>query len=133
MPESAEPRVLCDTSSILGACDPGTREVLWRLADTDRQLDANLVRLPPGDDIPAHTEPDLDVLLLVLDGTGSLACDRAVMTLGQGLLCWLPRGCTRSIQAGGSGLAYLTTHTRRPGLQIGNTRSPAASHRETPG
>jgi hypothetical protein len=35
-----------------------------------------------------------------------------------GELVWMPRGSTRSLTAGADGLAYLTVHQRRPGMQI---------------
>jgi hypothetical protein len=31
---------------------------------------------------------------------------------------WLPHGSTRGVTAGADGLAYLTVHRRRPGMQI---------------
>jgi hypothetical protein len=34
------------------------------------------------------------------------------------VLLWLPHGSTRSITAGPQGLAYVTVHRRRPGMQI---------------
>ncbi len=78
-----------------------------------------MVRLPPAGRVEAHTEPDLDVLLLVLGGDGTLtdaAGERR--PLGEGGLLWLPHGCERGIDAGPRGLTYLTVHRRRPGMRI---------------
>ncbi|GGY41264.1 cupin domain-containing protein [Streptomyces djakartensis] len=113
-----EPRVLCDTESLMAA-DSAPAGALWRLAEPGRQLDANLVRIPPGGRIGAHTEPDLDVLLLVVAGDGAL--DRAAdpQPLAPGSLVWLPRGSARGLVAGSGGLSYVTVHRRRPGMQIG--------------
>lgn len=89
------PRVLCDTAALDGA----SAGALWRLAEPGRQLDANVVRIPPGQEVGTHREPDLDVLLLVLAGHGTLT-------------------------AGPEGLTYLTVHRRRPGMRI-QRRDPA--------
>ncbi|MCE3556075.1 cupin domain-containing protein [Pseudonocardia sp. RS11V-5] len=92
--------------------------VSWRLAEPGRQLDANVLNLAAGHIIETHAEPDLDVLVVVLSGTGCVETDGATLTLTAGELLWLPRGSTRKLAAGAHGLAYLTVHRRRPGLQI---------------
>ncbi|MCD9879326.1 hypothetical protein [Streptomyces guryensis] len=119
-PEAAVPRILCDTDA-LTATAAGGAAVLWKLDESGRQLDANLVRLTPGRHIAPHAEPDLDVLVLVVAGDGALGAGPGAepQALTTGTLLWLPHGCTRSITAGDDGLAYLTVHRRRPGLQIG--------------
>ncbi|MGW7490866.1 hypothetical protein [Streptomyces sp. NPDC054786] len=45
---------------------------LWRPAQRIRQLDDNLVRLPAGACVTGHVEPEVDVLLVVVDGDGQL-------------------------------------------------------------
>ncbi|MET8245018.1 hypothetical protein ABZV31_11730 [Streptomyces sp. NPDC005202] len=116
----ADPRVLCNTRSLTDAADPSPAGVWWKLAEAGRQLDANVVRLAPGGRIAPHSEPDLDVLLLVVSGSGVLGAGPAdePQPLAEGALLWLPHGSTRSITAGDDGLAYLTVHRRRPGMQI---------------
>jgi quercetin dioxygenase-like cupin family protein len=99
----------------------GATGALWRLQG-DRQLDVNLVRLPPGEHIPGYVEPSLDVLLVVVAGAGSVALGEEAREEAQdvspGILAWLPRGAHRSVRAGPDGLVYLTAHRRRPGLSI---------------
>ncbi|MGW2570490.1 cupin domain-containing protein [Streptomyces sp. NPDC001537] len=118
--EAAVPRVLGNTDA-LSATASGDTAVLWKLAESGRQLDANVVRLTPGRRIAPHAEPDLDVLVLVVAGDGVLGAgpQDEPQALNTGTLLWLPHGSTRSITAGDDGLAYLTVHRRRPGLQIG--------------
>ncbi|WBO62385.1 hypothetical protein [Streptomyces camelliae] len=121
---AAEPRVLCDTRTLAETpALPGG--VLWKLAESARQLDANVVRIAPGDRITTHTETQLDVLVLVMAGDGALGAGPAgtPLPLTEGALVWLPRGATRSISAGAAGLTYLTVHQRRPGMQIGTMTS----------
>lgn len=121
--EAAMPRILCNTDALAATASSDTA-VLWKLAESGRQLDANVVRLTPGRHVAPHAEPDLDVLVLVVAGDGVLGAgpgDEA-QSLTTGSLLWLPHGSTRSITAGDNGLAYLTVHRRRAGLQIGQAR-----------
>ncbi len=137
-PDDAEPaaatptaRTLCDVRA-LTAYAPETAGVRWKLDPQGRQLDANVVRLPAGREVETHAEPDLDVLLLVVGGTGSLGTGEADGTaeaaeeLADGSLCWLPRGSARRLSAGPDGLSYLTVHVRRPGMRIGRAPSSGA-------
>ncbi|MFF4712519.1 cupin domain-containing protein [Streptomyces eurythermus] len=115
------PRVLCETRALAEA-PPVPAGVLWKLAESGRQLDANLVRLAPGGRVPAHTETQLDVLVLVVAGDGLLGDGTSDpgQPLAEGALVWLPHGSARGITAGPAGLTYLTVHNRRPGMRIGS-------------
>ncbi|MGW0084083.1 hypothetical protein [Streptomyces sp. NPDC003393] len=117
LPETAAARVLCDVGVLAGEQSVATG-VLWKLAESGRQLDANLIRLPAGEHIGTHAEPDLDVLVLVVTGDGVMDTPEGQLRLAEGRLVWLPHGSTRSITAGPRGLAYVTVHRRRPGMQI---------------
>ena len=116
--EPPVPLRLCDTRALTAL--PGEQTgALWKLAEDGRQLDANLVHLPGEHCIETHTEPDLDVLLLVAAGDGTLHSPQGIeVALAGGVLCWLPHGSTRKITAGTDGLSYLTVHRRRPGMQV---------------
>ncbi|CAL9343647.1 hypothetical protein [Streptomyces sp. enrichment culture] len=123
------PRVLCDTAELLPAGDDVTGGARWRLTEPGRQLDANVVRIPPSGRVDTHTEPDLDVLLHVLDGTATLVCADGERALRAGLLAWLPHGAARGVVAGPDGVTYLTVHRRRPGMRI---QAPGAADRLRP-
>jgi quercetin dioxygenase-like cupin family protein len=116
------PRLLCDLNALAGV-DPSPAGALWKLTEAGRQLDANLVHLPAHQGVETHAEPDLDVLLLVIAGHGTLATTDRTEELAVGVLCWLPHGSTRRINASADGLSYLTVHRRRPGMQIRSARS----------
>ncbi|WP_399136433.1 hypothetical protein Q3A86_02410 [Streptomyces sp. NBUA17] len=88
-PGPALPRILCDTDGLRPTDGEGTGGARWRLAEAGRQLDANVVRIPPSGRVDTHTEPDLDVLLHVLDGTAALVCADGERPCGRA--CW--RGC----------------------------------------
>ncbi|MCH5671025.1 cupin domain-containing protein [Streptomyces gilvus] len=121
--EEAVPRVLGDITALTDT-SPDVGGVLWKLTESGRQLDANVVRLSPGRHVAPHAEPDLDVLLLVVSGDGFVAAgpDGEKQPLSTGALLWLPHGSTRGLTAGDDGLAYLTVHRRRPGMRIGRAR-----------
>jgi quercetin dioxygenase-like cupin family protein len=127
MAEAVLPRVLCDVRELVESA-PEPARVSWKLAEAGRQLDANLVQLPPDERIDPHAEANLDVMLLVVagDGTAGLGIADEPEPLTQGTLLWLPHGSTRSITAGPEGLSYLTVHRRRPGMQIRGTSRPSA-------
>ncbi|MFS8199417.1 cupin domain-containing protein [Streptomyces sp. CWNU-52B] len=111
------PSRLCDVHA-LGGADPAKAGAVWKLTESGRQLDANLVQLPAHQCVGTHAEPDLDVLLLVVSGHGTLGTGDGTEPLTGGVLFWLPHGSTRRITAGADGLSYLTVHRRRPGMQI---------------
>jgi quercetin dioxygenase-like cupin family protein len=130
-PARETPRVLTDLGRHLdhhaGQGTPRPGGALWRLAEPGRQLDANLVRLAPGAEVGEHTEGDLDVLLIVVEGGGQLGRGAEPREeLRARTVAWLPRGSRRSLHAGPEGLVYLTAHRRRPGLTITGP-GPAAS------
>ncbi|MFE1480293.1 hypothetical protein ACFW80_05235 [Streptomyces fimicarius] len=116
---NADPRILAVLDTLLASATPDERGALWQLAEPGRELDANLVRLPPDAEVGEHQEDVLDVLLVVLAGAGSVrAGDGRVLDLVPSTALWLPRTSRRALAAGPDGLVYLTVHRRRPGLAI---------------
>jgi hypothetical protein len=69
------PRVLHDMQPVVDDHAAAPSGVVWRLAEAARQLDANVLNLPPGQSIGTHAESDLDVLLAILAGTGTMTTD----------------------------------------------------------
>lgn len=109
------PRVLCDTTTV-GTLGIGA---VWKLPMNTRDLDSNIIQLPAGTAIDAHTGPDIDVLVLVIHGGGRLATEVDTLDLTPGALVWLPRRSRRQFTAGPDGLRYLTVHQRRKALTVG--------------
>jgi uncharacterized protein (DUF2249 family)/quercetin dioxygenase-like cupin family protein len=113
------PRALTDTTAI--TADTAAADVtgaVWKLQGRQRDLDANIIALPAGQAIDAHTGPDLDVLIHVLAGSGKLATDLGTIDLTPGVLLWMPRRSRRQFTAGVEGLRYLTVHQRRQALLL---------------
>lgn len=119
------PRLLTNTA--LPARTPGAAGAVWTLQARQRDLDSNVIALPPGERIEAHAGPDLDVLIHVLSGTGVLTAELDQrLDLAPGDLVWLPRRSRRQFRAGPSGLRYLTIHQRRQALVLDTTRADRA-------
>ncbi|MFE6887025.1 cupin domain-containing protein [Streptomyces sp. NPDC057694] len=114
-------------ADVLAAAEAGATGALWRLEGAARQLDANVVRLRPGTRGAPHVEPDLDVLLFIAEGSGTLWRAGAEEPLAPGTLLFVPRGEERAVGAGDDGLVYLTAHRRRPGMTIRRAASPVAA------
>ncbi|WP_309235277.1 hypothetical protein [Streptomyces sp. TRM64462] len=120
MAASPAPGVLARMPDLVRAMPAERGGVLWKLTPEARQLDANVVRLAPGAQVASHVEPDLDVLLYVVNGRGTLVTeeDEEPQPLEGGCVVWLPHGARRGLEAGPHGLDYLTVHRRRPGMTI---------------
>lgn len=116
--EQGSARVVADFGRELAAASLRAGGALWRLAESGRGLDANLLRLPPGRTIDEHTDLQLDVLLIVLEGGGQLRTETGAQELRPLCALWLPKGSRRSLAAGVDGMGYLSVHVRRPGLTI---------------
>lgn len=110
------PRILANTHTL--ARDADGEGAVWRLDAGERDLDANVISLAPGGSIGEHSGPDLDVILHVVSGSGTLATEGGDLELGPGAVVWLPRRTRRGFAAGGEGLVYFSVHRRKPGLGL---------------
>ncbi|MFJ2635045.1 DUF2249 domain-containing protein [Streptomyces sp. NPDC087422] len=97
---------------------PDASGAVWKLRMRDRDLDSNIIQLPPHAGIAPHLGPDLDVLVHILDGDGRLTTELDQVPLVPGDLVWLPRRSLRAFTAGPHGLRYLTVHQRRQALVL---------------
>ncbi len=99
-------------------CIDGAGGVVWSVSPEGFHV--NLVVLDAGGSIAAHRNDSLDVLIVVLAGSGVTRVDDDAGELAPGAAVLLPRGAVRSVTAGGSGLRYLSIHAQRGALTIGN-------------
>lgn len=79
-------------------------------------LHVNLLVFAAGDGVAEHTNDELDVLVLGVDGTGSIEVDGQRHRCQPGQAIVIPKGARRSTRAVSQQFAYLTCHRRRPGL-----------------
>lgn len=115
------PRILCETRTLAADSDPDASGAIWKLSMRRRDLDSNVIQLPPEASIETHAGPDIDVLLLVLGGTGRLSTELDTLDLHAGALVWLPRRSRRAFTTGPEGLTYLTVHQRKQSLGLSPT------------
>ena len=109
--------VTVDTTGVSIPIGPDTSGgVGWAFAGED--LNANVVVLGVGAAIAEHRNTEVDVLVVVLAGSGTLTVDGVAHQLRRGVVAHLPKGTNRRVHAAGDGLRYLTVHRRRPGLTI---------------
>lgn len=111
---STPPRIVGDAFTATAA-EAGS---VWRLEPAERGLDANVIVLPAGDEIRAHTGPEIDVVIVVLAGSGTLESDADAIALEPGRIVWLPARSPRRFVAGDDGLRYFSVHQRKLGLSI---------------
>lgn len=101
------------TYDLLGPAGTGP---LWGMASRD--LNATLLAWPPGHEVQEHTNAELDVLLIILEGGGQAVIDQREHALAPGQALLVEKGSARTLRAGDDGLRYLSVHSRRPPLQV---------------
>jgi mannose-6-phosphate isomerase-like protein (cupin superfamily) len=101
----------------LRALAGGGSGIVWSQATED--LNLNLMVLEPDVQIAAHVNAELDVLLVAVEGQGTIVIDERSEDVQAGQAIVIPRGARRSIRAGAERFAYLTCHRRRRGLWPG--------------
>ena len=89
----------------------------------------NLLAFGAGEGVAAHVNAEVDVLLLGVSGSGTVAVDGASHALAAGTLLLIPRGARRAIHSGREGLAYLSCHRRREPLRPGRASGAAPASR----
>jgi uncharacterized protein (DUF2249 family)/quercetin dioxygenase-like cupin family protein len=116
------PRILADTARLAADVgEPGVSGAVWKLDQDGRDLDSNVIALPPDGRIDAHGGPEVDVLIHVLAGQGRLTTEVDEIALEPGVLLWLPRRAKREFIAGPEGMRYLTVHRKRRALPLETT------------
>ena len=93
---------------------------IWSLPH-DGDLDANLVRLHPDQEVAEHVNSEVDVLVSVRAGTGEIVIDDRSHALTPDSLVLVPRSSARRIVAGPGGISYLSIHRARGPLSIGGS------------
>ena len=101
-----DPRVL-----LMSAAHSGP---IWSL--NSEQLNINLLRFSTGEGIPPHINDEVDVLIVIVEGEGTLTLGDEEHPIRTGEAALIPRGARRAIRCTSSALAYLSCHRRRGGL-----------------
>lgn len=79
-------------------------------------LDLTLLAWSGEQQVPAHTNNEVDVLMIAVAGRGQIRVggDEYELVPGEALL--IPKGVERSIRCAAESFAYLSVHRRRRGL-----------------
>ncbi|NTU83894.1 MAG: cupin domain-containing protein [Chloroflexales bacterium] len=80
------------------------------------QLNVNLLRLADGASIPQHINDEVDVLVVIIQGTCKLIVDNEMTVLRTGMAAVIPRGHLRALRCTMGPLVYLTCHRKRAPL-----------------
>jgi quercetin dioxygenase-like cupin family protein len=75
-----------------------------------------VISLTPTNGIERHVNPSRDVLMVVIEGTGTVTMDEQHHQIGAGQLLIIPKGTARSITALSVRFAYISCHLHRPPL-----------------
>lgn len=102
------------------------RKPAWSQQSED--LNVNLISCLAGQGVGSHVNDEVDVLLVGIDGEGSVAIDDDWHALPPGRVVIVPKGTRRATRCDGDHFAYLTCHRRRSGLwptprQVGGSES----------
>ncbi len=108
--------------------DP-SRGALWGTESED--LDATLVAWPEGQGVAPHTNDEVDVLMVVLEGSATVAVGDLSYSLSIGGFLLIPKGTERRVQATSDRLVYLNVHKRRK--KMAPTSLDAFRKRTAPG
>jgi len=112
------------------ALDRDLPRIAWTPDSTDLHL--NLVSLQPGEEIGAHVNQSLDVVLTCLAGSGDIEVAAERITLQPGTVVLIPAGMNRHIVAGNNGVRYTTCHRKRGGMMPTIRRDTVSSSPDTP-
>ncbi|HEY0867904.1 MAG TPA: cupin domain-containing protein [Fimbriimonas sp.] len=84
---------------------------LWGTECED--LDATLVSWQPDRGVDLHTNNEVDVVMVVLEGSGEVRRGDDSLSVGPGTVLVIPKGTPRQVSAGPDSLTYLNVHKRR--------------------
>ena len=86
----------------------------WGVASDD--LNATLLSWPQGAGVAYHTNDEVDVVMICVEGEGTVGVDGADFSLQSGDALLIPKGCARSIQSSSPLFRYFSVHKKRRGL-----------------
>ncbi len=96
---------------IQGLTALGSQGAVWGTESED--LDATLVRWEEGRGVTAHIGKEVDVVMVVLAGTGIVRVDSESQGAAAGTVIVIPKGSEREVRAGQGGLTYVNVHKRK--------------------
>ncbi len=89
---------------------------LWGFESQD--LDVTLVAWNKGEGVAEHTNDEVDVIMIVIEGRALVALHDKDQQLMQGQLLIIRKGCSRRIEALTDRVVYLNVHQRRKPMSL---------------
>ncbi len=96
----------------------GHKGTVWTLEGSE-DLNANLVRFPSGDGVGEHVNREVDVVMVGIDGFGTVTVDGREDQLSAGSMIFVPNGARRSVRSESDEFSYLSIHRSRGPLRFG--------------
>jgi isocitrate dehydrogenase (NAD+) len=85
-------------------------------SQTTGDFNINAVRFDHGRGVASHVNPEVDVLITVLEGEGFVEIAGEHYPLHAGQVVFIPRGVRRRISSSEGNFVYLSAHKKRAGL-----------------
>lgn len=104
--------------NLLELAQRGGTGPIWATESDD--LDCTFVAWGNGQGVVEHVNTEVDVVMVVLSGNGSVLLDGRSVDFSPGTVLMIPKEVSRAIHAGEGGVAYLNVHKRRKRLHLGN-------------
>jgi mannose-6-phosphate isomerase-like protein (cupin superfamily) len=104
----AKRKTTCDSAA---RANEGLTGPVWATETED--LDCTLLQWNAGHQIAPHVNDEVDVVMTVLQGSGTIEIDGVKTLLKAGVIVVIPKGTRRSIDAESTPLVYLNVHKRR--------------------
>lgn len=79
-------------------------------------LSVNLISCIGGEGVGGHVNAEVEVVIVGVDGNGSVQIDGRWHMLGSGQVVVIPKGARRATRCDGDSFSYLTCHRSRSGL-----------------
>ncbi|RYG47897.1 cupin domain-containing protein [bacterium] len=89
----------------------------WGLETED--LNSTLLMWNAGEGVGEHVNDEIDVIMIGIEGEGTVVLDGIALSLSAGQAVLLPKGVKRSVTASTQRFSYLNVHRRRRKLQVG--------------
>lgn len=101
----------------VSANERGHKGTVWALEGSE-DLNANLVRFPSGEGVDEHVNDEVDVIVVGVDGLGSVTVGGKEHHLSAGDMVFVPKGARRSVGSESAGFTYLSIHRSRGPLRL---------------
>jgi mannose-6-phosphate isomerase-like protein (cupin superfamily) len=104
------------------------RSAMWSTETED--LDATLLSWDDGGGVAPHVNSEVDVVMIVLSGSGLIRVGEEQQNLEPGAIIVIPKSVEREVRCTSGRLTYLNVHKRRRKMQPNMVRPSTSEVRE---